>query len=301
VAAAGRHLIAAQPRPAGSHVSSLTFPEEAAMSRRLLLLPLLVAALTGCPERASVAPEAPAPAATRVPIPSGFDAQLARYHWRLQSATDAKGERIDALFVRTDAPVQLDFREGWLSVSNACNRISSPYSVSGDRLILQGLISTLAACADERVMALDREISKRLEGPLTYSLAESEPPQLRLRNRGGDALSFAAEPTAATRYGGAGERQFLEVAAQTRPCPHPLIADMQCLQVRELRYDAQGHKSGGTGEFEHFYDAIEGYTHEPGIRHVLRVDRYTRQNPPADASRYAYVLDMVVESEQVAR
>ena len=82
---------------------------------------------------------------------------------------------------------------------------------------------------------------------------------------------------------------------------HPLIQDMQCLQVRELRYDAQGRKSGDTGEFLHFYDSIEGYTHQPGVRNVLRLQRYTRQNVPADASKYAYVLDMVVESANEER
>jgi hypothetical protein len=32
---------------------------------------------------------------------------------------------------------------------------------------------------------------------------------------------------------------------------------------------------------------------------VLRINRYTRSQPPADASRYVYVLDLVVESETV--
>ena len=71
---------------------------------------------------------------------------------------------------------------------------------------------------------------------------------------------------------------------------------MQCLQVREIQYDDKGLKIGAPGEFQHFYDSIEGYQHEPGIRNVLRVDRYTVENPPADASNRAYVLDMVVES-----
>ncbi|HYM87381.1 MAG TPA: DUF4377 domain-containing protein, partial [Pseudoxanthomonas sp.] len=42
---------------------------------------------------------------------------------------------------------------------------------------------------------------------------------------------------------------------------------------------------------------IEGYTHEAGIRNVLRVKRYTIKHPPADGSSLVYVLDMVVESE----
>ena len=87
-------------------------------------------------------------------------------------------------------------------------------------------------------------------------------------------LSFAGEPTAETRYGGPGETVFLEVAAQSEPCSHPLIADMQCLQVRELKYDDKGIKTGTVGSFVNFYQDIEGYTHEPGIRNVLRVKRY---------------------------
>ena len=71
--------------------------------------------------------------------------------------------------------------------------------------------------------------------------------------------------------------------------------------MRELSYDAQGRKQGTDAPFEHFYDGIEGYTHQAGTRNVLRVVRYSVQNPPADASRYAYVLDLVVEAEDVAR
>lgn len=265
-----------------------------------LLLPALVAGLAGCAQPGT-APEAPDTASNPPAATSGLETQLEAYHWRLQTATDAAGKRIDALFVRDDAPVQLDFKDGRIGISNTCNRMGGTYQVKGGALVFGNLNSTMMACVDEKLMALDGEVSKRLQGALDYTLAESDPPQLRLRNGGGDLLFFSAEPTADTRYGGTGERLFLEVAAQTKPCPHPLMPSKQCLQVREIRYDAQGVKTGAPGEFQHFYDNIEGYNHEPGVRNVLRVDRYTRQNPPADASRYAYVLDMVVESGNVAR
>ena len=121
-------------------------------------------------------------------------------------------------------------------------------------------------------------------------------PRLTLRNAAGDQLTFAGTPTPETRYGGPGERIFLEVAAQTAPCSHPLIPDMQCLQVRELKYDDKGLKVGDPGPFGNFYATIEGYTHEPGVRNVLRVDRYEIKDPPVDAPSQAFVLDMVVES-----
>lgn len=270
-----------------------------------LLLPLLVAALlAGCPKTgtdpASTAPTAVTPDPA-IPATSGLAAQLARYHWHLEGATDAQGQRIDALFVRADKPLQLDFNEGRVQVSNSCNSTGGSFHVTDAGISVGTMISTQMACADPKLTALDGEIGKRLQGPLTLLLAESEPPQLRLTNHAGDTLSFSAEPTAETRFGGPGERKFLEVAAQTKPCHHPLIPNMQCLQVREITYDDKGLKVGTPGEFQHFYTDIEGYTHQPGIRNVLRVKRYTIKNPPADASSLAYVLDMVVESDASAK
>ena len=91
------------------------------------------------------------------------------------------------------------------------------------------------------------------------------------------------------------------MAAQTAACNHPLIPDMQCLQVRELRYDDKGLKVGDPGPFGNFYAPIEGYTHEPGVRNVLRVDRYEIKDPPGRRASQAFVLDMVVESDGEAR
>ncbi|QIL19397.1 DUF4377 domain-containing protein [Thermomonas sp. HDW16] len=267
-----------------------------------LLLPLLAAALlAGCPNAETNKPIPAAATATPAPTASGLAAQLARYHWYLQGATDAKGKRIDALFAREDKPLQLDFTNGRIGIGNSCNHIGGSFSVTAEGIEIGSLMSTQMACANPKLMALDAEASRRLEGSLALLLAESEPPQLRISNRAGDTLSFRAEPTADTRFGGPGERVFLEVAAQTQRCHHPLIPDMQCLQVREIHYDAKGLKAGTPGPFQHFYDAIEGYTHEPGVRNVLRVNRYAIKNPPMDASNTAWVLDMVVESEASAK
>lgn len=271
------------------------------MKRHLLLLalPFLLAA---CPESGSDIPAAATPptstaTATTAPAANDVNTELGRYHWRLQDATDASGQRIDALFVRTDKPVQLDFADGRVGVGNTCNPMGGGYALAGDTLTVARLASTMMACADPKLMALDGEIGKRLEGASKLTLASGDVPALTLATTSGDKLVFAGDPTAQTRYGGPGERVFLEVAAQTRPCSDPLIPDRQCLQVREIEYDDQGLKVGTPGEFEHFYANIEGYTHEPGVRNVLRVNRFTIANPPADAPAQAYVLDMVVESE----
>lgn len=268
------------------------------MKRLLLLaLPLALAACTKPVDPAETPVDATPTTSTPAVAANTTDVSLlTKYHWRLTEANDAQGQRIGALFARADQPVQLDFRDGSVGVSNTCNRMGGTYTVADGSLTAGRLVSTQMACADGAVMALDQEVGKRLEGTLKMATTAGETPSLTLTTATGDVLVFAGQPTAETRYGGAGERVFLEVAADTKPCSHPLIPDKQCLQVREIKYDDKGLKVGTPGAFEHFYDTIEGYTHEPGIRNVLRVDRYTVKNPPADGSSKAYVLDMVVES-----
>nr|WP_295381548.1 META and DUF4377 domain-containing protein [Pseudoxanthomonas sp.] len=275
--------------------------------KRLILLALPIA-LAAC---AKPAPDAPAPASAEPPAatapaadpasvaPTGA-AALGAYHWRLLDAKDAQGKRIDALFARADHPLTLDFAEGRLGVSNTCNRMGGGYTLEGDKLTVSSMMSTQMACADGKLMAMDGEAGKRLEGDSTLAVQAGDDARLTLTNAAGDVLTFAGEPTAETRYGGPGEQAFLEVAAETKPCSHPLIPNKQCLQVREIRYDDKGVKST-EGEWQNFYEDIEGYTHEAGIRNVLRVKRFKRNPVPADASDTAYVLDMVVESESVKK
>lgn len=275
----------------------------------LLLLPLAIAACNRpATDDAAPAPgEMPAPAADPAAPPpmeapsTDTASLLPSHHWRLVEATDAQGQRIDALFAQPDKPVQLDFADGRVNVSSTCNRMMGSFSLEGTTLTLAQMASTLMACTDPKLTALDAEVGKRLAGALTVSSTAGDTPQLVLTNAGGDRLVFEGAPTAATRFGGPAERVFLEVGPETKPCSHPLIPDKQCLQVREVRFDENGLRVGEPGEWQNFFDEIEGYTHQPGVRNVLRIDRYTRANVPADASRYAYVLDMVVESEQVKR
>ena len=195
--------------------------------------------------------------------------------------------------------MQLDFRDGRLGVSNTCNRMGGSYTLSATSLTVGRLASTLMACTDSALMALDQEVGKRLEGTLKLAATQDDAARLTLTTATGDTLVFTGDPTAETRYGGPGERVFLEVAAETKPCSHPLIPDKQCLQVREITFDDNGLRSGEPGEWQNFYDQIEGFSHQPGTRNVLRVNRYTVANPPADGSSQAFVLDMVVESELV--
>ena len=294
------------------------------MNRLLLIaLPTLLAACTQPgTEPPATTPAAPAPAAMAAATDAspavapaaataasgqpvfekvamiGAMGLLTRQQWRLSTATDATGKRIDALLVRADKPLQLDFqRSGAVAIGNACNQMSGPYRLAGQTIKLGPYAATKKACADPKLTALDAEAGTRLQGDFTYRMALGAARALELRSPDGDVLVFVGSDTPEARFGGPGERVFLEVAAETKPCSHPMMPDMQCLQVRELKYDEKGLKVGTPGAFGNFYEQIEGYRHEPGVRNVLRLQRYTRKQAPADASKYAYVLDMVVETE----
>lgn len=231
--------------------------------------------------------------------PATFDAAvLAAHHWALTEATAADGSRIDALFPRADMPLQLDFIDGRISVSNTCNRIGGSYTLDDDRLSIGPLAQTEMACADAALMQSDAAFGQRLQAGGT--LRQDGADTLVLTTPAGETLRFTGNPTAETRYGGPGERVFLEVAAQRVPCHHAMMPDYRCLHVREITYGDNGVKTS-EGEWQFLYQDIEGYTHAPGTRNVLRIDRYNIANPPADGSSIAYVLDMVVESEIVER
>jgi len=269
-----------------------------------LLFATLLLALGACtPGAEDPETEAPVQSAdvASAPAPSPPDAgALEAFYWRLSSAADGQGQRIEALFVRPEQPVQLEFAEGRISISNTCNRMSGAYAIDGTSLEIGQLMSTMMACSDDALTQLDQEIAALLAGSMSFAVESADgAPRLTLTGSAGDVLGFTGEPTPETRFGGPGDLVFLEVAAHTRPCSHPLIPEQECLQVREIFFDEQGLRTGAPGEFQHFHADIEGYRHEPGVRNVLRVRRFTRAPVPADGSAHAYVLDLVVESEQL--
>lgn len=217
---------------------------------------------------------------------------LTAYHWQLEQAPS---------FIAK--PVQLTFADQRLVVSGLCNTLGASYNINGPKMTVQQVVGTLRMCQDPALMKYEQEVGTRLEKIASWGITGAVPqgptqaPVLTLKFNDGDQWVLNGKPTNETKYGSAGETVFLEVQPQLAPCHHPLIANKQCLKVRTVEYDASGLKTK-LGEWELFYDEIEGYQHEAGVRNILRVKRYTRANPPADASRYAYVLDMTVESER---
>jgi hypothetical protein len=159
------------------------------------------------------------------------------------------------------------------------------------------LAATMKACAAP-LMQADKALSAVLAQPLDAQLESGATPSLKLVSPSRQTLVLTGQPTLESRHGKP-TRIFLEVAAQRVPCTPALQPPTTCLQVRERRFDDKGLAVNPPGPWQAFHGNIDGYTHTPGVRNVLRINRYQRANVPADASAYIDVLDLVVESETV--
>lgn len=252
--------------------------------RCLLMAALLV--LGGCAARSESAAGDPALAKS-----------LQDNEWTLHAGRDAAGQPIAGLLVpgKPGKRFVLRFDAASVSVTGGCNAMTGSWQLGPQaRLTVGRLASTMKAC-EPALMQADEALAAVLAQPLQVQLDPGATPALRLVSPGGQTLALAGEATLASRYG-APTRIFLEVAAQTVPCQPGAGPATQCLRVRERRFDDQGLRVDPPGEWRTFQDRIDGYTHTPGVRNVLRVDRYERAQAPADASAYLYVLDLVVES-----
>ena len=96
----------------------------------------------------------------------------------------------------------------------------------------------------------------------------------------------AAEPTQSNE--GQGEMKTLYVGPELVECVG--VGPMQCMQVKE----------DPNGEYQNFFNPIEGFTFEPGYTYELRVNVTTIANPPADGSSLRYTLVEVVSKTAVA-
>lgn len=228
------------------------------------------------------------------------------YQWQLDDARNATDSRVDGLFVLSEKPVTLGFKEKRMVVGNTCNNhIGSLRTTEDNQILVSGMLaSTLRACLDQTLEKRDALFFSLLKPNTRIDFVAGDPPKLIMTTPvapGVEAyrLIFKGIPTPETRYQSEGEILFLEVAPATKLCSHPLIPNHQCLQVREIRFDVNGIRVGEQGEWQNFYNSIEGYTHQAGIRNVLRVKRFKLAQPPADGGSFAYVLDLTVESEVV--
>jgi heat shock protein HslJ len=233
----------------------------------------------------------------RAAVKYSLPERLERYRWTLASATDGKNQSIDPLRPNPEHPVVLTFSGGnRLSMQAPCNRIVGGYQIrpSGQLALRGAPASTMMGC-EPALMRADSLLSSILLQPLTVAISDGPPTQLSLRSPSNATLTFTGAATPEALYG-AGTTIFLEVAPQRVACEHPPAPSTRCLSVRDIHFDEHGLRSGTPGAWRPLQENIQGFTHEEGVRNVLRVKRYDRGTTGAGASSNLYVLDLVVES-----
>jgi heat shock protein HslJ len=237
--------------------------------------------------------ESTAPAAPVDTAAADMAKALVANQWQLTAATDAAGQALTAFFPAQDNPLGLLAADGRLNVTGSCNRISAGYQLlDGTQLALSTAASTMMACPQPLADA-DAAMASFLSGTLQFSVTgETGAPQLQLTAADGSSLSFSGTPTPETRFGGPGERAFLEVSPQ--PCEAP--AANSCLMVRDRHFDENGLASGEPGPWRALPEGIEGYTLAEGQHQVIRVKRFEQAGSPTTVH---FVYDMTVESRTV--
>lgn len=220
---------------------------------------------------------------------------LESHRWTLSSATDAGGKPIAALSANRSRPIVFHFGGGRLGIEGGCNRSFGGYQIDAEgRLVVNRMASTMMAC-DPALMKIDDGLATLLAASMKIEVTQGETPTLRLADAKSGTLAFTGQLTPEARYG-TPARVFLEVAPQTVACNNPLTGATSCLQVREIAFDIKGLRIDPPGAWRALHENIEGYSHQAGVRNVLRLKRFQDK-----AGASIYVLDMVVESETVKR
>jgi len=242
-------------------------------------------------------PAADAPAAI-VNADAGLLQILQDHQWSLKTATDGQSQAIATLFPADARPYVFTFSAANLNFQGGCNTFGGGYQINAQGQLAAGQMqSTMMAC-EPPLMQADTTLAALLAQPLRITLLWGAPPQLHLRTASAETLALEGQVTPEAVYGPA-TLIFLEVDARQLPCRNPRNTQTTCLQVREISFDEQGLRSAISGPWQPFYDDIEGYTHTPGERNVLRVKRFDRGAVAGNAAPAIYVLDLIVETEIV--
>jgi heat shock protein HslJ len=224
--------------------------------------------------------------------------QLTNHRWTLTAANDAQAQPMTALFPAAGRPYQFSFSNTGISVQGPCNTLAGGFQINAEGLLeIPPLRATMMACEAE-LMAADTALGALLTQPLRMEFMAGAIAQLQLQTPANDTLLLEGQITPEALYG-PGTTLFLEIDAQRLACRNPRSTQTTCLQARELAFDEQGLRIPPPGPWKPFYDPIDGYTHVPGERNVLRVKRFDRGPGSGGTAPYLYVLDLVVETEVV--
>ena len=252
-------------------------------------------------------------------------ANLARYRWTLQSATDDNAQPLDILMNIKDQ-VRLSFNQyqgqNTLNYSVGCNTMSAVYQLEGSALTVEDSMSTKMSCGE--LDEAENDLSELVQGSsqLVFATAENDAtsndgfeddrsinnmPILTLVTSDGVTLTWEGKLTAQAKYNSKGDTVFWAVSANRVPCNGDI--EQMCLRVKPITYDNQGIKIS-EGKWRVFIGTIDGYQHDGTHDEVLRLQRYSLDNDKmieegtantenTSDKQYAYVLDAVIQSSVV--
>lgn len=222
--------------------------------------------------------------------------QLARYEWTLVNATDANNKQLTPLTtIKED--VKLNFarrgNEDSIGFTVGCNGMGGSYTLNNNVLTVGNVMSTQMFCQDKN--EAEKLLAAAMSQESQLSFKGDKNPVLTQITNDNLTLVWQGTMTAAAKYGNEGETIFLAVSHESKPCPDGTTKE--CLLVKPISYDEKGLKTA-EGDWTLFDGVIEGYNHDGLHNQVLRVKRYDVTSDSKDA-QYAYVLDMVVETQRV--
>ena len=226
---------------------------------------------------------------------------LARYHWTLENATDELNKPLSSL-INVDEPVTLSFNslqdQRMLNYSVGCNTMSANYELQGSVLKIGDSMSTKMSCGE--LDESENQLNDIMQGISQLSFLEKEPVLLTQIVDDSTTLVWSGTLTPQAKYNAKGDTIFWKVAANTKPCTSN--GAQPCLQIKPIAYNEQGLKIS-EGEWIEFAGTIDGYQHDDNHDEVLRLQRFKTTNDTVLVdnidSKYAYVLDTVIESELV--
>ena len=217
------------------------------------------------------------------------DQTLANYHW-IANIPDAPKPLV----------LNFDKQAGRLGIATSCNSMGTSWKVENNQIVTGNLMATQMAC-EPKAMAQEgiaADLFDNRKAPFVLNLNDPDAPTLTVVSAKGEKIVFTGKQTAESKYQSQGETVFLEISPETKTCSAG-VARMECLQVREIKYAENGVKTQVDKDWTLFYNHIDGFTHNPKERQIVRVKRYEIANPAADQSKYAYIQDMIIEREAV--
>ena len=225
---------------------------------------------------------------------------LASYDWTLISAVDGNNQPLAPLTAVKDQ-VTLNFAQqnggNTVGFGVGCNRMGGSYELASNVMTVGNVMSTQMFCQD--LDAAEKLLNSVMQGDSQLSYKDGAAPVLTLIDSSSAkkaTLVWQGKMNAEAKYKQKGETIFWAVDHKAEPCPDGTTKE--CLKVKPITYSEQGVKTD-EGKWTLFAGEIEGFTHNANQDQVLRLKRYTVDTSDVKGKQYAYVLDMVVESQMV--